>query len=164
MKDIVTPVSPEEVKIVIRKCLENAALVNYTRVSQVARVEGKSICLSFFKFFYAIFTNFKPISPKNEFSCFYKIKKIILEKNLFRLILWTNYTEKIFSLAYLLINSFVFLLNVSFLYIFDSWYFIFIQLLAVRKYFHPTRKIRNLFSFNNNMKIKIIVYFNNNYK
>lgn len=41
MKDIVTPVSPEEVKVVIRKCLENAALVNYTRISQVAKVEGK---------------------------------------------------------------------------------------------------------------------------
>lgn len=40
MKDIVTPVSPEEVKAVIRKCLENAALVNYTRISQVAKVEG----------------------------------------------------------------------------------------------------------------------------
>lgn len=39
MKDIVTPVSPEEVKTVIRKCLENAALVNYTRISQVAKVE-----------------------------------------------------------------------------------------------------------------------------
>lgn len=43
MKDIVTPVSPEEVKVVIRKCLENAALVNYTRISQVAKVEGKLI-------------------------------------------------------------------------------------------------------------------------
>jgi hypothetical protein len=46
MKDIVTPVSPEEVKAVIRKCLEQAALVNYTRISQVAKVEGK------FMFFY----------------------------------------------------------------------------------------------------------------
>ena len=41
MKDIVTPVTPEEVKSVIRKCLENAALVNYTRISQNAKVEGK---------------------------------------------------------------------------------------------------------------------------
>lgn len=40
MKDIVTPVTPEEVKIVIRKCLENAALVNYTRISQKQKVEG----------------------------------------------------------------------------------------------------------------------------
>ena len=42
MKDIVTPVTPEEVKAVVRKCLENAALVNYTRISQVAKVEGKN--------------------------------------------------------------------------------------------------------------------------
>lgn len=43
MKDIVTPVTPDEVKAVIRKCLENAALVNYTRLSQVAKVEGKFV-------------------------------------------------------------------------------------------------------------------------
>jgi hypothetical protein len=41
MKDIVTPVTPEEVKQVIRKCLENAALVNYTRISQKQKVEGE---------------------------------------------------------------------------------------------------------------------------
>ncbi|XP_069045427.1 calcium-dependent secretion activator 1 isoform X7 [Lepisosteus oculatus] len=41
MKDIVTPVPPEEVKAVIRKCLEQAALVNYTRLSEYAKVEGK---------------------------------------------------------------------------------------------------------------------------
>jgi hypothetical protein len=43
MKDIVTPVTADEVKAVIRKCLEQAALVNYTRVSQVAKVEGKKL-------------------------------------------------------------------------------------------------------------------------
>jgi hypothetical protein len=47
MKDIVTPVSPEEVKAVIRKCLEQAALVNYTRISHVAKVEGKFVLLFF---------------------------------------------------------------------------------------------------------------------
>ncbi|XP_042195354.1 calcium-dependent secretion activator 1 isoform X13 [Callorhinchus milii] len=41
MKDIVTPVPQEEVKIVIRKCLEKAALVNYTRLSEYAKIEGK---------------------------------------------------------------------------------------------------------------------------
>lgn len=41
MKDIVTPVPPEEVRFVIKKCLENAALVNYTRISEYARIEGK---------------------------------------------------------------------------------------------------------------------------
>ncbi|XP_053576966.1 calcium-dependent secretion activator 1 isoform X4 [Bombina bombina] len=41
MKDIVTPVPQEEVKNVIRKCLEQAALVNYTRLSEYAKIEGK---------------------------------------------------------------------------------------------------------------------------
>lgn len=40
MKDIVTPVPPEEVRYVIKKCLETAALVNYTRISEYARIEG----------------------------------------------------------------------------------------------------------------------------
>lgn len=42
MKDIVTPVPQEEVKAVIRKCLEQAALVNYQRLSEYAKVEGKN--------------------------------------------------------------------------------------------------------------------------
>ncbi|XP_077781213.1 calcium-dependent secretion activator 1 isoform X19 [Podarcis muralis] len=41
MKDIVTPVPQEEVKTVIRKCLEQAALTNYTRLSEYAKIEGK---------------------------------------------------------------------------------------------------------------------------
>ncbi|XP_077308038.1 calcium-dependent secretion activator 1 isoform X2 [Lithobates pipiens] len=41
MKDIVTPVPQEDVKNVIRKCLEQAALVNYTRLSEYAKIEGK---------------------------------------------------------------------------------------------------------------------------
>uniref|UniRef100_A0AAY4BW88 Calcium-dependent secretion activator 1 n=1 Tax=Denticeps clupeoides TaxID=299321 RepID=A0AAY4BW88_9TELE len=39
MKDIVTPVPQEEVKAVIRKCLEQAALVNYQRLSEYAKIE-----------------------------------------------------------------------------------------------------------------------------
>ncbi|XP_042350953.1 LOW QUALITY PROTEIN: calcium-dependent secretion activator 1 [Plectropomus leopardus] len=39
MKDIVTPVPQEEVKTVIRKCLEQAALVNYQRLSEYAKLE-----------------------------------------------------------------------------------------------------------------------------
>ncbi|XP_065097526.1 calcium-dependent secretion activator 1 isoform X11 [Paramisgurnus dabryanus] len=39
MKDIVTPVPQEEVKAVISKCLEQAALVNYQRLSEYAKVE-----------------------------------------------------------------------------------------------------------------------------
>ncbi|XP_029287189.1 calcium-dependent secretion activator 1 isoform X3 [Cottoperca gobio] len=41
MKDIVTPVPQDEVKAVIRKCLEQAALVNYQRLSEYAKLEGK---------------------------------------------------------------------------------------------------------------------------
>lgn len=41
MKDIVTPVPPEEVRAMIKKCLETAALVNYTRLSGEAKIEGK---------------------------------------------------------------------------------------------------------------------------
>lgn len=39
MKDVVTPVPPDEVRSVIRKCLENAALVNYTRICNDAKIE-----------------------------------------------------------------------------------------------------------------------------
>ncbi|XP_067101050.1 calcium-dependent secretion activator 1 isoform X8 [Osmerus mordax] len=39
MKDIVTPVPQEDVKSVIRKCLEQAALVNYQRLSEYAKIE-----------------------------------------------------------------------------------------------------------------------------
>ncbi|XP_038136118.1 calcium-dependent secretion activator 1, partial [Cyprinodon tularosa] len=41
MKDVVTPVPQEEVKAVIRKCLEQAAIVNYQRLSEYAKLEGK---------------------------------------------------------------------------------------------------------------------------
>lgn len=40
MKDIVTPVPPEEVRQMIKKSLETAALVNYTRLSAEAKIEG----------------------------------------------------------------------------------------------------------------------------
>ncbi|XP_070814921.1 calcium-dependent secretion activator 1 isoform X16 [Chaetodon auriga] len=39
MKDIVTPVPPEEVKGVIRKCLEQAAQLNYQRIKEYAKIE-----------------------------------------------------------------------------------------------------------------------------
>uniref|UniRef100_A0A7N8XKP5 Ca2+-dependent activator protein for secretion b n=1 Tax=Mastacembelus armatus TaxID=205130 RepID=A0A7N8XKP5_9TELE len=41
MKDIVTPVPQEEVKGVIRKCLEQAAQLNYQRIKEYAKIEGK---------------------------------------------------------------------------------------------------------------------------
>uniref|UniRef100_A0A4W5MCQ9 Ca2+-dependent activator protein for secretion a n=1 Tax=Hucho hucho TaxID=62062 RepID=A0A4W5MCQ9_9TELE len=43
MKDIVTPVPQGEVKTVIRKCLEAAALINYQRLSEYAKVEDKQL-------------------------------------------------------------------------------------------------------------------------
>ncbi|KAL3978452.1 hypothetical protein ACER0C_019514 [Sarotherodon galilaeus] len=43
MKDIVTPVPPEEVKGVIRKCLEQAAQLNYQRIKDYAKIEGRLV-------------------------------------------------------------------------------------------------------------------------
>jgi len=40
MKDIMTPVPVEEVRAVIKKCLENAALINYNKLASEAKVEG----------------------------------------------------------------------------------------------------------------------------
>lgn len=47
MKDIVTPVPQEEVKGVIRKCLEQAAQINYQRITDYATVEGDDQCRLF---------------------------------------------------------------------------------------------------------------------
>lgn len=46
MKDVVTPVSQEEVKTVIKGCLQNAALLNYQRISEEARIEGGQASIS----------------------------------------------------------------------------------------------------------------------
>ena len=40
MKDLVTPVAVDEIRNVVRKCLENAALINYTKVNEMARNDG----------------------------------------------------------------------------------------------------------------------------
>ena len=42
MKDVATPVPPAEVRGVIKKCLENAALVNYERLSEQAGLEAEA--------------------------------------------------------------------------------------------------------------------------
>uniref|UniRef100_A0A452IDC4 Uncharacterized protein n=1 Tax=Gopherus agassizii TaxID=38772 RepID=A0A452IDC4_9SAUR len=39
MKDIATPIPAEEVKKVVRKCLEKAALINYMRLTEYAKIE-----------------------------------------------------------------------------------------------------------------------------
>lgn len=41
MKDIATPVPQEEVRAMIKKSLETAALVNYTQLSSEAKIEGR---------------------------------------------------------------------------------------------------------------------------
>ncbi|KAL4656755.1 calcium-dependent secretion activator 2 [Arapaima gigas] len=40
MKDISTPVPPEELKKVVRKCLEKAALINYSQLTEYAKIEA----------------------------------------------------------------------------------------------------------------------------
>lgn len=40
MKDLVTPIPPDEIYGVVKKCLENAALMNYTKVTEMAKAEG----------------------------------------------------------------------------------------------------------------------------
>ncbi len=42
MKDISTPVPQNEVRSVIKQCLESAALVNYERLSEEARIEAEA--------------------------------------------------------------------------------------------------------------------------
>ena len=42
MKDLVTPVPVEEINAVVKKCLEKAALINYTKMSEAAKIEGSS--------------------------------------------------------------------------------------------------------------------------
>jgi hypothetical protein len=41
-KDAATPITREDIRYFIRKCLENAAYTNYTRVSDQAKIEGNS--------------------------------------------------------------------------------------------------------------------------
>lgn len=48
MKDIVTPVPPEEVRGMIKKSLETAALVNYTKLSAEAKIEGTNLQIRFY--------------------------------------------------------------------------------------------------------------------
>lgn len=76
MKDIVTPVPPEEVRNVIKKCLENAALVNYTRISEYAKIEGKITKLKWNKYYSAteeifemLFTEWIKIYYLSMLSC-----------------------------------------------------------------------------------------------
>lgn len=40
MKDNLTPAPQEEVRGIIKKCLESAAYVNYSKISRSAKIEG----------------------------------------------------------------------------------------------------------------------------
>lgn len=71
MKDIVTPVPPEEVRSMIKKSLETAALVNYTRLSSEAKIEGKFFPLLLNRFMFAVtlrnvFTVSKIVTVKSK--------------------------------------------------------------------------------------------------
>lgn len=41
MKDIATPVPPEEMKNLVQKCLEKAAAINYSQLMEYAQVKGE---------------------------------------------------------------------------------------------------------------------------
>ena len=43
MKDVTTPVLSEEVRQIMRRCLEEAALINYTRMSDCAGISGMQL-------------------------------------------------------------------------------------------------------------------------
>jgi len=43
MKDLVTPVPVEEIHAVVKSCLEKAALINYTKMSEAAKIEGEKV-------------------------------------------------------------------------------------------------------------------------
>ena len=47
-KDLVTPVSVEEINAVVKNCLEKAALINYTKMSEIAKIEGRLRLLDFY--------------------------------------------------------------------------------------------------------------------
>uniref|UniRef100_A0A8C2K0S1 Ca++-dependent secretion activator 2 n=1 Tax=Cyprinus carpio TaxID=7962 RepID=A0A8C2K0S1_CYPCA len=42
MKDITTPVPPEEMRKIVQKCLEKAALINYSQLTEYAKIEADS--------------------------------------------------------------------------------------------------------------------------
>lgn len=46
MKDITTPVPPEEMKKVVQKCLEKAAGINYSQLIDYAQIKGDAIIVN----------------------------------------------------------------------------------------------------------------------
>lgn len=43
MKDVTTPVPPEEMKNLLHKCLQKAAHVNYSQLLEYAQIKGSPI-------------------------------------------------------------------------------------------------------------------------
>lgn len=43
MKDITTPVPPDEMKKLVQKCLEKAARINYSQLIEYAQIKGESL-------------------------------------------------------------------------------------------------------------------------
>ena len=74
MKDVATPVPQNEVRAVIKKSLENAALVNYERLSEEARIEGTFFLISKLKKKYASFFFLFSAEMKNKQGRFLALK------------------------------------------------------------------------------------------
>ena len=66
MKDISTPVPPHEVRAVIKKSLENAALVNYERLSEEARIEGEMMMCKILHLFLLFFSRLGQPSVRRD--------------------------------------------------------------------------------------------------
>lgn len=43
MKDITTPVPPEDMKKLVQRCLEQAAQINYSQLIEYAKIKGESL-------------------------------------------------------------------------------------------------------------------------
>uniref|UniRef100_A0A671XAY9 Calcium-dependent secretion activator 1 n=1 Tax=Sparus aurata TaxID=8175 RepID=A0A671XAY9_SPAAU len=65
MKDIVTPVPPEEVKGVIRKCLEQAAHLNYERIKEYAKIEESPLI--------------QPVTPAKKLEETIRLAELVIE-------------------------------------------------------------------------------------
>uniref|UniRef100_A0A8C1VDY6 Ca++-dependent secretion activator 2 n=1 Tax=Cyprinus carpio TaxID=7962 RepID=A0A8C1VDY6_CYPCA len=48
MKDITTPVPPEEMRKIVQKCLEKAALINYSQLTEYAQIEDMKFLITLF--------------------------------------------------------------------------------------------------------------------
>uniref|UniRef100_A0A8C8BZP9 Calcium-dependent secretion activator 2 n=1 Tax=Oncorhynchus tshawytscha TaxID=74940 RepID=A0A8C8BZP9_ONCTS len=68
MKDITTPIPPEEMNKMVKKCLEKAALINYSQLTQYAQIEGWFVMTWPFLMYYFIYFAFSPFCLFFAFS------------------------------------------------------------------------------------------------